>query len=127
MNDIRKSIKRNKMEIKLIVIRTPDTKKLSDFYTLLGLKFEYHKHGNSPFHFSATIGKTVLEIYPLTKNQPEADKNLRLGFGIDNFEEKISILKNNSVKFLTEPIETEFGLIAVVEDTDGRKIELYKN
>ena len=40
---------------------------------------------------SAKTGNFVLEIYPLTKSQTEADKNLRLGFAIDNFEEKIII------------------------------------
>ncbi len=115
------------MEIRLIVIRTPDTQKLSDFYALLGFTFEYHKHGNSPFHFSTTIGKTVLEIYPLAKNQLEPDKNLRLGFGIANFDETVLLLKNNGIKILSELIETEFGLMIVCEDTDGRKIELYKN
>ncbi len=67
------------MEIRLLVLRTKDTKKLTDFYSLFGLSFDYHKHGNSPFHYSASIGQTVLEIYPLTKSQTEADKNLRLG------------------------------------------------
>ena len=67
------------MDIRLLVVRTSDTKKLADFYSLLGLVFDYHQHGNSPFHYSATIGQTVLEIYPLTKSQNKADKNLRLG------------------------------------------------
>lgn len=74
------------MEIRLIVIRTNDQKRLADFYGLLGFTFEYHKHGNSPMHYSAKIGTMVLEIYPLTKSQTEIDKSLRLGFAIDNFE-----------------------------------------
>jgi hypothetical protein len=51
------------MDIKLIVVRTSDPKKLAGFYELLGLEFEYHKHGNSPFHYTTVIGKTILEIY----------------------------------------------------------------
>jgi lactoylglutathione lyase len=66
------------MDIRLLVLRSGDTKRLSDFYSLFGLTFNYHKHGNSPFHYSTTIGQTVLEIYPLTKSQTESDKNLRL-------------------------------------------------
>ncbi|MFB9107519.1 VOC family protein [Flavobacterium gyeonganense] len=115
------------MEIRLLFLRTSDTKKLSDFYSLFGLTFEYHQHGNSPFHYSATIGKTVLEIYPLTKSQTEADKNLRLGFGIDNFEATIQKLTALEVVFALPPTQTEFGFIAVIEDFEGRKIELYKN
>lgn len=114
------------MDIKLIVIRTPDIKVLSDFYSNFGLTFDYHKHGNSPFHYSATIGQTVLEIYPLTKSQTSPDKNLRLGFSVNNFENVISKLKDIRVIFSSDPIQTDFGYMAVIEDPDGRKIELYK-
>ena len=115
------------MNIRLLVLRTNDTKRLADFYCLLGLIFDYHKHGNSPFHYSATIGQTVLEIYPLTKNQTEADKNLRLGFGIDNFDQTVLTLRELQIPFSLEPTQTDFGFMAIVSDPDGRKIELYKN
>jgi predicted enzyme related to lactoylglutathione lyase len=114
------------MDIRLLVLRTSDTKKLADFYSLFGLTFDYHKHGNSPFHYSATLGQTVLEIYPLTKSQTEPDKNLRLGFGIDNFDATIQKLKALEVSFSLEPTQTDFGFMAVVSDPDERKIELYK-
>jgi lactoylglutathione lyase len=115
------------MELKLLVIRTPDIKRLADFYSLLGLTVDYHKHGNSPFHYSATIGKTVLEIYPLTKSQSAADKNLRLGFELNNFEETIQALKQAGTPFTAEPAQTDFGFMAIITDPDERKIELYRN
>lgn len=113
------------MEIRLIVIRTNDQKRLSDFYSLLGLTFDYHNHGNSPMHYSATIGTMILEIYPLTKSQTEIDKSLRLGFAIDNFEETVMVLKNNNITF-SEPTQTDFGFLTIISDPDGRKVELYK-
>jgi lactoylglutathione lyase len=115
------------MEIKLIVIRTPDITKLADFYTLLGLEFDYHKHGKSPYHYAATVGETTLEIYPLAKDQTEADKELRLGFSLDNFDVIVQILKDKGIDFISEPMQTEFGYMAVVRDPDGRKIELLPN
>jgi len=113
------------MEIRLIVIRTNDEKRLADFYSLLGLTFEYHKHGNSPMHYSATLGNLVMEIYPLAKTQTETDKNLRLGFAIDNFEETLKNLDSNDITF-SEPVLTDFGFLTIISDPDGRKIELYK-
>lgn len=113
------------MEIRLIVIRTNDQKRLADFYSLLSLTFDYHKHGNSPMHYSAIIGTLVLEIYPLAKNQTDLDKNLRLGFAIDNFDETLQLLKNNDITF-SEPTMTDFGFVTIISDPDGRKIELYK-
>ena len=114
------------MDIRLIVLRSGNPKNLVDFYSLLGLTFDYHKHGNSPFHYSAEIGETILEIYPLTKNQTDADKNLRLGFGIENFDDIIQKLKESQVRFSLEPTQTDFGFMAIVSDPDERKIELYK-
>lgn len=114
------------MHLKLLVLRTADTQQLADFYSQLGLVFDYHQHGNSPFHYSANIGPTVLEIYPLTKSQHEPDKTLRLGFSIHNFEETILALKQAATHFTLEPTQTEFGFMAIVSDPDGRKVELYK-
>lgn len=113
------------MELRLIVIRTSDIKRLSDFYSLLGLSFNYHKHGQSPYHYSATIGTLVLEIYPLAKGQEEVDKHLRIGFAVDNFQEAMKKLKGANIQFIMEPTLTEFGYMAVVADLDNRKIELY--
>jgi lactoylglutathione lyase len=114
------------MDIRLLVLRTSDMKRLADFYSVFGLNFDYHKHGNSPLHYSATIGQTVLEIYPLTKSQTEPDKNLRLGFGIDNFDETVQKLKELKIVFFLEPTQTDFGFMTIISDPDDRKIELYK-
>ena len=115
------------MDIRLLVLRTSDIETLAEFYSLIGLSFEYHSHGGSPYHYSATIGQMVLEIYPLAKNQVKADKNLRLGFSIDNFDAIIKLLKEKRVQFSSEPAQTEFGFMAIILDPDGRKIELYQN
>jgi predicted enzyme related to lactoylglutathione lyase len=114
------------MEIRLLVIRTSTIAKLADFYAFLGLTFEYHKHGNSPYHYAAPVGNTILEIYPLAKNQTEADKELRLGFALDDFENIITTLKDKGVEFVSEPIQTDYGFMAIIKDPDGRRIELYK-
>lgn len=114
------------MEIKLIIIRTSDPNMLADFYSNLGLEFDYHKHGNSPMHYSTKIGQMILEIYPLAKNQIEADKNLRLGFVSDNFNATLEILKSKSILY-TEPTETEFGILTIITDPDGLRSSYIKN
>lgn len=113
------------MHIRLLVVRSRNPEKLADFYRLFGLSFEYHKHGNSPFHYSASMGKTIFEIYPLTKGQSEPDINLRLGFDVENFSETIQKLKENDVTFFSEPSITNFGYMTIITDPDGRKIEVY--
>lgn len=115
------------MKLKLLVIRTADPQKLSEFYSVFGLKFDYHSHGNSPMHYSADVDGITLEIYPLTKSQKESDRNLRLGFGIEKFDVVMQTLRDAGVVVHTEPTNTEFGYMAVIGDPDGRKIEVYQN
>lgn len=111
------------MILNLIVIRTADMLPLVNFYKTLGLEFDYHKHEQGVYHYATKIGETIFEIYPLLKSQTEADTSTRLGFKIDNFEEKIGLLNDF---IISKPIETEFGLCAILKDPDGRKVEIYK-
>ena len=114
------------MVIKLIVIRTPDLQALSKFYKALGVSLKYHKHGKSPYHSSGSVGETVIEIYPLAKDQATVDTHLRIGIGLDDFDNVMSTLKSLEVRFIMEPGSTEFGYMAIVMDPDSRKVELYK-
>ncbi len=113
------------MEIRLIVIRTTDPKRLANFYSLLGLTFDYHSHGNSPLHYSSTIGSLVFEIYPLSKNQAEPDPFFRFGLAVNNFDDTLIILDNNGISY-SKPSLTDFGYLTIISDPDGRKVELYK-
>lgn len=114
------------MKLKLIVIKTENIHKTVEFYKMLNLSFDYHKHNNSPYHYTTTIDKTILEIYPLPKNKEYINNNLRLGFQIKNFNKTIKKLKENNINFLLKPQKTEFGYLAIVKDYDNNKIELYK-
>lgn len=112
------------MELNLLVIRTGKPRELSAFYEMLGIVFEYHKHGKGPMHYSGKLGKLIFEIYPLSKSQHEADKMLRLGFEVKRLDELLSGLKSENVKIIQEAEYTAYGKIAIIEDLDGRKIEL---
>lgn len=113
------------MNLNLLVIRSVIPKQLADFYEQLGMVFEYHRHGNGPFHYSAQMGPTLLEIYPLAKGQEQVDKYLRLGFEIDLFDTRIDKLQQQGITFHQLPMTTEWGVMAVIEDPEGRKLELY--
>jgi predicted enzyme related to lactoylglutathione lyase len=69
----------------------------------------------------------VFEIYPLPKGKGKADDTLRLGFTVDNLDEVIGRLKTSGGKIIKEPNMTEWGYVSIIEDMDGRKIELKDN
>ncbi|KAA1247733.1 glyoxalase/bleomycin resistance/extradiol dioxygenase family protein [Aquimarina sp. RZ0] len=112
------------MKINLLVIRTVTPEILKKQYELLGFEFNYHQHGNGPFHYASEQNEFVFEIYPLTKSMKKADNSIRLGFDIENIAAKIIELENSDWKILSKPKHTEWGLTALVKDLDGRKIEL---
>ena len=49
----------------LLVIRSVIPSKLSEFYAHFGYSFDYHQHGNGPWHYAATLDGLTLEVYPL--------------------------------------------------------------
>jgi lactoylglutathione lyase len=112
------------MKIKLIVIKTNKLEELAKFYSDLGLKFEYHQHERGVFHYAAVIDDFVFEIYPLPKNIIVPDATTRLGFEVADLDDILFKLREKGVKIITEPMFTEYGYVSIIEDLDGRKIEL---
>lgn len=110
--------------VHLIVIKTDKLQAQSEFYTALGFTFDYHRHGNGPFHYASEGSGTVLEIYPLPKGITQPDHTTRLGFTVDDLDSLISDLRSRGAAIVAPPARTEWGYTAVVEDLDGRKIEL---
>ncbi|PHN02483.1 VOC family protein [Flavilitoribacter nigricans] len=114
------------MKLNLLVIRTEIPEKLKMQYELLGFQFEYHRHGNGPLHFAAEKDDFVFEIYPLARSMVKADASLRLGFTVEDLDGTLANVDGSDWKMVTGIKETEWGRLAVLQDTDGRKVELKK-
>ena len=110
--------------LNLLVIRTSDPEKLKTQYEYLGFSFVYHNHENGPFHYSTNINGVIFEIYPLTKSMTKADGSLRLGFDIENLENKLEELRKTDWNIISEIKETQWGNCSIIQDLDGRKVEL---
>ena len=115
------------MMINLLVIRTSEPEILKIQYEHLGFSFDYHQHGNGSFHYAFEKDGFVFEIYPLTKSMEKADNSIRLGFDIENLQTKMEELTNTNWIVKSPLAKTEWGLTAIVQDLDGRKIELKTN
>jgi hypothetical protein len=110
--------------LNLLVIRTENPEKLKSQYEQLGFTFNFHKHGNGPLHYSASINSFVFEIYPLTKSMEKADNSIRLGFDIENLESKLEEIRKTNWVIVSEMQETKWGICSIIQDLDGRKVEL---
>ncbi|MFS0879449.1 hypothetical protein CHH83_07640 [Bacillus sp. 7586-K] len=73
-------------------------------------------------HYACEIGSLVFEIYPSQSRQ--IDATIRIGFDVDNIERIIEKLRLRKAQVVTEPTVSILGKRAVLEDPDGRKVEL---
>ena len=114
--------------LSLLVIKTNQIEKQKTFYETLGLIFQKEKHGKGPKHFSSEIKKQniVFEIYPLPKYQTIPDTTTRLGFRVDDLEKTLQTIIELGGKVKNEIRKTSWGTLAVVEDFDGRSVEVYQ-
>ncbi|MFB6454191.1 VOC family protein [Chitinophaga sp. Hz27] len=110
--------------LNLLVIKTDKPEQQVEFYAAIGFQFIYHQHGTGPFHYSSTDEGLVLEIYPLPAAVHGTDHTTRLGFTVHNLELTMQTLQKLNVTVITAPRQTEWGLMALVQDMDGRRVEL---
>ena len=112
------------LQLNLLVLKTDRLKALKNQYEALGLHFEYHQHGKGPFHYSAMINDLVVEIYPLSSSEAHKFEQMRLGFAVSDLASLIEQISTTNWEIITKPKYTSWGYRAVVQDIDGRKVEL---
>lgn len=108
----------------LIVIKSADIENLKDFYEEIGLVFQAEQHGKGPVHYSSVLNGIVFEIYPLY--QDETPSLNRLGFEVQALDELVEKLKSDGVKIISSPKNKMWGYMAIIEDPEGRKVELHQ-
>ena len=108
--------KRLKMKINLLVLRCKDIEITKRFYEKLGIEFIKEHHGKSPIHYSYDVGGVLLELYPLKGEEPLEQS--RLGFNVE-----LRYMKTMKSEMLSS-YEFDGIDVMVVQDPDGRKIEL---
>jgi catechol 2,3-dioxygenase-like lactoylglutathione lyase family enzyme len=105
--------------ITLIVLRCADVERAREFYEALGLTLVAEQHGARPRHYSTTIGRTVLELYPRGGSET---RGMRLGLSVSNLAGTLSAVERivgRAVRIEATPTPS-----AIIEDPDGHTIEL---
>lgn len=108
----------------LLVIKCANIEAARSFYEKLGLVFQQEQHGKGPIHYSSLLGDVIFEIYPL--NQFDTADKTRLGFRVDDLETVMAKLIANDYRVISSPKLTEYGILALAKDTDGRTVEIYQ-
>jgi hypothetical protein len=111
--------------MRLLVLRTNQLEGVRAFYQSLGIALSPERHGSGPPHYAGRVGTCVLEVYPLPDGGV-ADATTRLGFAVVDLGRVLESLQAAGTPVLSPPKETAWGKRAVVQDPDGRAVELYQ-
>jgi lactoylglutathione lyase len=111
----------------LLVLKTRQVEVARAFYETLGIRLAAEQHGTGPLHYAGSVGNVTLEVYPLLGDEAAADKTTRLGFAVADLEQVLESLKEGGSVLVSPPKRSPWGLRAVVEDPDGRAVELYEH
>jgi catechol 2,3-dioxygenase-like lactoylglutathione lyase family enzyme len=111
------------IELSLLVLRCRDVEATRRFYEKLGLVFTEERHGTGPRHYVWQEDGFVLELYRSTAGQPP--DNVRLGFSTPLLADVSgTLLHDPEVTVLKPPYTTADRLSMLVQDPDGRKVEV---
>lgn len=121
-----------KPTINFIMIRSSNIESVRNFYQSLGLVFIEEQHGNGPIHYANTQDHLVIEIYPGDEGKVPSWKDsgaTMFGFYVEDIRKIVDTIDQQNGKIISEPKDSERGLRAVLEDPDGRRVEIieYKN
>ena len=109
--------------LNLVVIRSRELNSARRFYELIGVTFAQHKHGKGLEHLASENSGYVFEIYPLREND-QPTTSTRLGFLVGSCEEVTRKLSAAGYVVRSQPNDSPWGKVAVIEDFDGHKVEV---
>tara|TARA_R110002167_G_scaffold23839_1_gene84554 strand:- start:1630 stop:1974 length:345 start_codon:yes stop_codon:yes gene_type:complete len=108
-------------KLNLLVLRCRDIDVSRVFYEHFGIEFEREQHGSGPVHYAAVFEGMVFELYPLKEGE-SADRS-RLGFAVNLETDLRESLDAAGIAILSQ-YEVDQDPVIVVEDPDGRKVEV---
>ena len=107
-------------KLNLLVVRTTQIENIQKQYAALGFKFDYHRHGNGPFHYASEDLGFVFELYPTSIKQ-DTRLHPRLGFQIEISDALKQKLETTQWEIKEWNVHNNN---AVIIDLDGRTVEL---
>ncbi len=115
-------------EIASLVLFAADVDKTADFYRAIGLELEHEDHGEGPVHFAMELDGVHFAIYPTGQSGRAPARGAAgssfPGFYVDALDDVTVSLRRMGARMLTEHEQMPWGCRIVVEDPDGRSIEV---
>lgn len=115
-------------EIGSLVLFAADPERAAAFYQAIGLDLDHEAHEDGPAHHAVEIGTIHFAIYPAdsTGRAParRGAGSSFAGFYVDSLDATAAALAGLSTPVMTDHEQMPWGCRMVVEDPDGRPVEI---
>ena len=106
------------LDLEYVVLRCADLERARRFYEAVGLRLTPEQHGAGARHYSAAVGRTVIELYPL-RDRPTT--GVRLGLRVASVDAAVQALGQLGAEIVGADATKRS---VVVRDPDGHEIAL---
>jgi lactoylglutathione lyase len=111
-----------------IVLFSEQPERTIAFYRSVGIGFEEEDHGDGPVHAAAELRDVHLAVFPALGGSIaprwRAGGSVFVGFYVDSLDATLAALRALGATILVGHQLREWGCRAVVEDPDGRAVEI---
>ncbi len=115
-------------EVSSIVLVSAEPDRTISFYRSVGINFGDEDHDEGSVHSATNLGDIHVAVFPASgdgKAPPRrAAGSTFVGFYVDSLDEKFSALSATGAHLLLDHEVQEWGCRIVVEDPDGRPVEI---
>lgn len=107
-----------------VVFTCKDIDRSVRFYKALGVEVRETRHGGSGPHFTCSLGGVHFALYPTDDVERGAQSGVQIGLMVTNLDGAVAAVKAAGANVLQAPTPKPWGITAIVEDPDGRRVEL---
>jgi predicted enzyme related to lactoylglutathione lyase len=112
-------------QIGFLAIPVTDIPRARKFYEdVLGLQVSDEMMAGKWIEYA--VGDNTLAIANVGEEWKPSDQGTSAALEVEDFDQAIKQLRNQSVRFADEPFETPCCKMAVVQDPDGNKLIIHK-
>jgi predicted enzyme related to lactoylglutathione lyase len=117
------------MELGALILFTNRFVDAVAFYRALGAPLEEEEHDEGPVHYACEIGPVHFAIFEAAAGDVPSHRrggSSMPGFAVPSAQQAFEIVEELGAKIVQPPSEYPWGIRFLVEDPDGRVVEVFE-
>jgi lactoylglutathione lyase len=106
-----------------LIITCKDLEASVRLYRAVGVDLKEARH-SGPLHYTASLGGVHFALHPTDGVPREAQSGAQVALLVNDLEASLGAARALGAPVLQTPAPRPFGVSAVIEDPDGRRLEL---